>query len=297
MTTTLTEENREYVPAKMEDIPCMLCGDSEFDFHEQIGFKGKFQYVKCRRCSNVLLNPRPLYDQDYLDTAYSVYRMDGHLVVNHGRLNAEEEGVINRHILTLEHLERVYNKKGKILDVGHATGLFLLAAKRKGWSPFGIDISRPMSEFVSHTLHIPSRSGQFHELDLSSWGLFDVIYCSHVIEHIPNPIQWMHSFRKYLAPEGVVVLNVPNHYAPEKVVQRCLKTLRSKKDHWEKWRTPDHLYEPHYRSMAYLFEKTNFEVVEYFTYSSREERQSLFLRAFHRVLKWGSKHRYFLVPR
>ena len=295
MATTLKAENREYIPTNMEDVPCMMCGSGDFDFHERIGHRGKFQYVNCRNCSNVFLNPRPLYDEEYLETAYSIYDAD-HGRAKEGVLESpEDQKVIERHSVTLAHLESVYAKKGNILDVGCCTGHFLLAAKRRGWKPFGIDISQSMVDFVQDVLHIPVRCGQFHLLDIDRWAPFDVIHCSHVIEHIPNPIEWMETFRKYVRRDGIVVLNVPNHYAPEKSIQRFLKRTRIKKGEWARWRTPDHLYEPHLKSMKYLFDKTGFEILEYFTYSSGERQdESALQRLFHKGLRLGSKHRYFL---
>lgn len=38
---------------------------------------------------------------------------------------------------------------------------------------------------------------------------FDVVYCSHVLEHIPDDVQAMREFHRVLAPDGWAVLNVP----------------------------------------------------------------------------------------
>ena len=295
MATTLKAENREYVPTTMEEVPCMMCGSGEFDFHERIGHRGKFRYVSCRSCSNVFLNPRPRYDEEYLETAYSLYDEDHGRAKDDALDSPEDRKLIERHGVTLAHLEGVYAKGGKILDVGCCTGHFLLAAKSRGWIPFGIDISASMVDFVRDVLRIPVERGQFHLLDMDGWAPFDVIHCSHVIEHVPNPIEWMETFRKYVHRDGIVVINVPNHYSPEKSLQRFLKRAKLKKGEWAKWRTPDHLYEPHFKSMKYLFDKTGFEILEYFTYSSREGRGGSALRSlYHKGLRLGSKHRYFL---
>ena len=298
MSTTLTREDIEYIPKKMETVSCPICGKEDYKFHEKIGYKHKFQYVKCKNCTNVFLNPRPAYDQDYLDTAYSVYGMDSLHVKHEGQLSNQEEESVRRYEIVVKYLEDNYNKKGKILDLGCGTGLFLLSAKRRGWDTYGIDISEPMTTFARESFGIPTQAGQFQDLDLTEWGKFDVIYCSHVIEHIPNPNEWMQVFRKHLKDDGVLVLNVPNQYAPEKVIQRFLKSIKIRKDEWARWRTPDHLYEPHLKSMQYLFNNSDFKLQEYFTYSSREkENDSVVNEIFHKTLKCGSKLRFFLKPR
>jgi 2-polyprenyl-3-methyl-5-hydroxy-6-metoxy-1,4-benzoquinol methylase len=290
MATTLTSQGKDYVPHKMDHVNCPFCDDNHYNHHESFGPNYSYSYVKCKNCSLVYLNPRPSYDKDFLETAYSEYRMDDHHVKNKGQLSEEEKKQIKNYDATLNQLEKFYPKKGKILDLGCCTGLFLLAARNRGWETFGIEISEPMAKYIQDTHGIPTKSGQFHEMDLSDWGPFDVIYCSHVIEHIPNPNEWMQTFKKYLKKDGILILNIPNQYAPEKGVQRFLKRMGLKKNKWEGWRTPDHLYEPHIKPLKYLLAKNGFNLVDYFTYSTREtEKETL----FHKKLKWGSKLRLF----
>lgn len=43
---------------------------------------------------------------------------------------------------------------------------------------------------------------------------FDVIYCSHVLEHVPNDRKAMHEFARVLKPDGWAAIMVP--YFPER---------------------------------------------------------------------------------
>lgn len=297
MATTLTEENKEYIPKKMEPVPCPICGEEKFSEHEIFGNKGQYRYVECNKCENVYLNPRPSYDEEYLDTAYDQYGMTNDIVINEGNIGAKERDTLDRYQITLRYLESKFQKKGKILDLGCGTGEFVLAAKELGWNAHGIDISKPMTDHVAKNLDVPTKAGQFHELDLSDWGEFDVIFCSHVIEHVPFPNEWMKTFKKHLKEDGILCLNVPNQFAPEKNVQRFLKKIKIRKENWDIWRTPDHLFEPHLKSLRYLVENNGFEILEMFTYSSREtSNESIFSDVFHKQLKWGSKIRLFAKP-
>jgi SAM-dependent methyltransferase len=40
-------------------------------------------------------------------------------------------------------------------------------------------------------------------------NIFDVIYCSHVLEHVPNDRKAMREFRRILKPNGWAILQVP----------------------------------------------------------------------------------------
>jgi len=53
----------------------------------------------------------------------------------------------------------------------------------------------------------------------------DVIYCSHVIEHIPDPSHWMRRFREVMALDGVLCLAVPNMNSIDRRRKRLLKCL------------------------------------------------------------------------
>ncbi len=293
MATTLTERNEEYIPKEVETIICMMCSSNKYKTHEIFGNKGQYRYVECNKCSNIYLNPRPLYNKEFTDIAYDDYGMEND-IVKIGPNAPSARGPIERYKVAIKALEKDFNKKGKILDLGCGTGEFLVAAHECGWEPYGIDISKPMVEHINTNLGFKAKSGQFQELDLYDWGQFDVIFSSHVIEHIPNPNQWMECFNKYLKDDGILLLNIPNQHAPEKKLQRFLKTIKLRNPVWEGWRTPDHLYEPHIKSMKYLLEKNNFELLNIHTYSSKEIlNESYGSNFFHKTLKWGSKIRLF----
>jgi len=297
MATTLTADNKAYLPKSWEVVPCPFCGDDKYRIHEYFGPEEKYRYVQCRHCQLIYSSPRPKYDAEFVETAYEVYDTQSHHIKNKGILNEGEKALVERHKITLSQIEVFLRRKGKILDIGCATGLFLYAAREIGWSVCGLDISPSMTDFLQKGFQIKAYCGQYHELDLSADGPFDVIHCSHVIEHIPNPNAWMQKFKTDLLPDGILVLNVPNQYSIDRIFKRGLKTLGVSKDKWDTWRTPDHLYEPHKESMEYFIENNGFERLDYFTYSSREtDRPGFSDRLLHKKLKWGSKLRYFLRP-
>jgi len=294
MATTLTESNQEYIPKALEEVECMICGEKTFKTHEIFGNKDQYRYVECSRCHNIYLNPRPVYDAEFTDTAYDQYGAETDSMKTSGEITDNMRVAIERYKVAIRELTKKYNKTGKILDLGCATGEFLLAARECGWDVYGIDISKPMTDHVQKDFGIPTKCGQFEDLDFSDWGEFDVIYSSHVIEHIPHPNVWMQTFYKHLKNDGILLLNIPNQFAPEKKLQRFLKHIGLRKPTWEPWRTPDHLYEPHIESIKYLVNHNKFKILDLYTYSSREkEDENFFNHLFHKNLKWGSKIRLF----
>ncbi|MBI4405106.1 MAG: class I SAM-dependent methyltransferase [Deltaproteobacteria bacterium] len=238
--------------------------------------------------------PRPKYDEEFLTTAYSVYDTESHHLQTRGKLDANERCLVERYKITIRQIVCHVGGVGRILDIGSATGLFLLAARESGWEVEGIDISPSMVAAAQEFFKLRTYCGQYHGVNTTDAGRFDAIYCSHVIEHIPNPNEWMEKFRRDLKPNGVLCLNVPNQFSIDRRLKRGLKRLRLSREKWALWRTPDHLYEPHLKPMQYLLGKHGFELIDAFTYSSREkEQEGLADRFFHHHFKMGSKLRVF----
>lgn len=49
---------------------------------------------------------------------------------------------------------------------------------------------------------------------------FDVIYCSHVLEHVPNDLQAMKELRRVLKPSGWAILQVPINYSKKETLEK-----------------------------------------------------------------------------
>ncbi len=297
MATTLTQENKEYVPSAWETVACPFCDSSGTRPHEKFGPDHRYTYVQCTSCDLVYANPRPKYDEEFIRVAYAVYDVENHHFKNEGALSSSERETVENHKIALQQIELHLGRKGRVLDIGCASGLFVLAAKELGWSAEGIDVSKEMTDQVRQHYGIPTYCGQYSELDVTRDGKFDVIYSSHVIEHIPNPNEWVRKFRQDLGADGIICLNIPNQFSLDRRYKRFLKRMGVRKDDWALWRTPDHLYEPHLKPMTFLLKKHGFQVLESFTYPTHEQTEPGFVgQIMHRSLKWGAKLRIIAKP-
>jgi len=102
-----------------------------------------------------------------------------------------------------------HRRPGTILDVGCGTGLFLSAARRRGWEPFGIDDSEEATSYARDHFGLDLWVGDF--ADFSSEGRkFDVITGWDIIEHAREPVQLLEAMRRSLAPGGFIGLSTPN---------------------------------------------------------------------------------------
>jgi 2-polyprenyl-3-methyl-5-hydroxy-6-metoxy-1,4-benzoquinol methylase len=199
----------------LELVACNLCGGDDFDVvfnsphrvpaGDQMAafvastdrFDRYGQIVKCRGCGLVYTNPRPLPSgirQGYRTTVDPEY--------------AEEDSSrsINAH-LSLHTLRR-FAKKGRLLDVGCATGFFLNAA-RLDFETIGIEPSEWAADYARTRLRLDVLTGNLEEVAIES-GSFDVVTLIDVIEHVTDPKAALQRVSGLLKPGGWLYLVTPD---------------------------------------------------------------------------------------
>lgn len=298
MSSKLKNNNIEYVPEKMLIVSCPFCDSAEYKLFEKFGPKNFYSYVECERCSLVYLNPRPEYNQSFVDTAYQDYAQDKDFYKS-GEISSEfDNRELEQNHFIVEQIYSKLGRKGRLLEIGCAVGMFLKAAKDEGWEDvFGIDVSNNMIKFIKEKLKIDAVVAKYEEYEFKSGEKFDVIYCSHVIEHIPFPNIWMEKIKKDIKPNGLLVINVPNQLSLDRRIKRFVNKYIVDNRKWDSWRTPDHMFEPSVKAMKYFFKKHGFQIEDYFTYSKKEHiKNGFFSNIFHKYLRMGSKLRFFARP-
>lgn len=95
-----------------------------------------------------------------------------------------------------------------LLDVGCGNGLYLDLARQAGWQVKGVDFdAQAVASAQARGLDV--RAGGLEQVqDLA--GSFDRLTCSHVIEHVHDPRQWLQSMHAMLRPGGTLWLQTPN---------------------------------------------------------------------------------------
>lgn len=111
--------------------------------------------------------------------------------------------------------EKEKNKEQiKILDIGCGTGIAVtFPFASLGYSITGVDIDKDSINWAQEKNIYPNANFICGFLEkLSNLKNFDIIICSETLEHISNPKEFLINFKKYLNPEGIVILTVPNGY-------------------------------------------------------------------------------------
>lgn len=178
-------------------VACNLCGGERFQVLED-GEKPIY-VLKCTNCGLVFVDPVPEpawlaahYDENY----YADWT------------GAQQEKRLRMWRKRLDTIERL-SPRGNLLDVGCATGTFLQLAQNSGWKVQGTEFSPYAASFARNLLKTDIFCG--HLMDAGHEDAsFDVVTCWHVLEHLPNPLQYLQEAHRILKSSGILVIAVPN---------------------------------------------------------------------------------------
>lgn len=100
----------------------------------------------------------------------------------------------------------------KVLDVGCGLGTMLDACEAAGAEYCGIEPDRQIYErllSLNQKAHGRVFNGTLDSFEGFGDG-FDIVLLIHVLEHVPDPVKFLQSCRKYLRKGGIIYIEVPN---------------------------------------------------------------------------------------
>lgn len=236
-----------------EIIKCIICGNTSFktflSCKDHFLTKQKFNIQKCENCGFLFTNPRP-YEKD-LDNYYKSEEYISHSNKKKGLINSIYQLVRKYTLRKKYQLITKYIRKGKILDIGCATGEFLNVFKNNKWDVYGVEPNENARKLAvkNHNLEIGSEA----ELNELKPGSFDVITMWHVLEHVTSLNERIKEIKRLLKPHGLVFVAVPNCNSYDAKIY---------KEYWAAYDVPRHLYHFTRESMKNLLSINNFELVK-----------------------------------
>lgn len=182
---------------------CPICGSLDIadEYSRPDQDLGTLRLMRCHVCGIVFLNPRLSHDAIVeLENTSPVYS------VNEEYVDA-----------TVSELERMIDLLGSyasdhehLLDIGCNRGFLLEAARRRGWTPLGVEIS-PVAVAEAERLFsgLTIHTGELASLPRNR--SFDLITCWHVLEHTTDPIALLEDILRRLSNHGVLAIQVPSY--------------------------------------------------------------------------------------
>ncbi|MEQ8268852.1 MAG: class I SAM-dependent methyltransferase [Parvibaculum sp.] len=105
------------------------------------------------------------------------------------------------------------NRSGVLLDVGCGEGFALAWFQTQGWTVEGIDHSLAGIEGMHPQLLPNVEAGDVFELleaRIDAGRQYDIVWLTHVLEHVRDPVALFSSLRQLVSADGVLVATVPN---------------------------------------------------------------------------------------
>lgn len=234
-------------------VTCPIDGSIEFKNVYATSLNNRdFSVVACTKCGLQMVNPQPTPE------VLSGYYNDQY----YGKATVKFIPIIQwlRRVSVIKKIRKISSfyahQTGKIIDIGCADGTFLFNIKKRQWDTAGLEISENFR--VSQNLndlnivigdiaaqHFPKKS-------------YNVVTLWHVFEHLAEPIKYLEEIKNIIAPNGLLVLTMPN--------------IQSWQAHWfgRYWfhrDVPRHLFHYTPKTLNKLLTKYGFRIqkIEYFS--------------------------------
>jgi SAM-dependent methyltransferase len=109
-------------------------------------------------------------------------------------------------------LHRYFKQRGRLLDVGCASGRFLAEAKSAGWDVTGVEPSTTLFEMAMTLLNGKASiyNSTLQQAETLPAYFFEAITMWDVLEHVIDPVAFLQLACSLLKPGGYLILNIPN---------------------------------------------------------------------------------------
>lgn len=178
---------------------CTGCGARDWDLAvEQNGYR----WWRCRACGFATLHPMPS------EAAVDAIAGDA---IGRDYVEGYKKKLPSKMRRSARRLRRLAARmKGKrLIDVGSNIGCLVEAGRRHGLEAVGVEINRTLVDFARKTFPACNFiAAPIERVDFAP-ASFDGIYCSEVIEHVPDNDAFAKTLSRLLAPGGVLYLTTP----------------------------------------------------------------------------------------
>jgi SAM-dependent methyltransferase len=224
----------------------------------------EFAVVRCEECGLMRLNPQPdaeelrrYYPENYwfAPDESAASRME----------EAYRRLVLRDHVRFVTQALAGVRARGRLLDVGCGGGLFLGMMRERGYRVAGLDFSPEAAAMAWKRQQAPVVCGDLAHAPLGA-GSFAGITMFHVLEHVPDPRAYLVAARDLLAPDGRLVVQVPNAASWQ---------FRLLGRRWSGVDVPRHLFDFRARDVEKLMEACGMVVVRRKYFSLRDNPAGL----------------------
>lgn len=228
---------------EMVTVACPICGSLSarslcLSRDYVYGVSGEFRFVRCRGCNHMFMNPRPS-EASLLACYPAGYGPHARGSVSQAAPPASPSSPVDAAPVSPGFRRWLGTKTGlrsflrwlgderstvlprpprpgvsRMLEIGCAHGGYLQRAAAAGWVVDGIEPS-PEAAAQAESRGIPVFVGRLDQAELQPSSREAIAFWM-VLEHVPNPVEFLSAVQRTLTPGGVVTLSIPNAHSLER---------------------------------------------------------------------------------
>lgn len=192
------------------DTRCPYCHHSQADILGR-----KYWLVQLRKCSHCGLMFR--FPKENVSDSLGFYQESYQEGLTTSLPNKEDlENLLNQKFQGSSKdfagkidLIKQYKPKGVALDYGCSWGYGVWQLQEAGYKGLGFEVSRPRARYGREKLEV-SILDCLDDLNDLPDNYLDIVFSSHVLEHLPDISTVFSLFHRLLKPKGMIALFVPN---------------------------------------------------------------------------------------
>jgi 2-polyprenyl-3-methyl-5-hydroxy-6-metoxy-1,4-benzoquinol methylase len=203
--------------------------------------KKRFEYIKCKKCSLIYLNPFPtaedftiIYPPSYQSGINNTIVPDQYRKIQGIRFSYGKQFDLIRKL----------SSGKKILDYGCGHANFLINARHNGFDCDGVEYNPDHVTILKK--EIPNSNFYLIDAFLKDQTLhYDVIRLSNVLEHLTNPREITEKLVSKLNPNGILLIEGPietNHTFALRIRQIYFNLSKLLRKNWVASHPPTHIF-------------------------------------------------------
>ena len=241
-------------------MDCILCKNLMYKFTDDSYLD--LPVFQCKKCNFFVTGESiyeieekiiPLYKKDFW-----VKEGDSKTIIENNYTDIDSQGKIRNHISQYKYCKPYLKNKKKILEIGAGQGQSVYLFDKEGYSVKFIEPDKLNVILINQKLG--KDCGIIDTVEnFQSNEKFEIIWMSHVLEHLINPIMFFKNIYKNLTNDGILFIEVPNCENPSELDTSIHKV--------------PHTFHFSKSSLIKITEKYNFKVIscDYFRSATKFE--------------------------
>lgn len=261
----------------MSKVKCPVCNNSHIRDYFRLQ-RNNLSALKCKNCNHVFIENSPITPSNAADY-YTMEDFKGNRKLQNNRwytnyyrdcfadyaAHLDSSLTLKQFQEKLEFFNSQFPQRGRFLDVGCATGVFLDMAKKQGWDVEGVEISPDHASYAKENFSL-----KVHITDLTKQDLdcepFHAISLFDVIEHTSDVNSMVAACKKLLVDNGIMLIRTTAEESflrdIAKIIYRASLTKFELPMLW--FYSFEHIQSFSLKSLTTLFKNHNFSIMEIF---------------------------------